>query len=156
MAAHLVFPSVAWFEALGAEMVADAATHRRIGEIDLSCALTFFEVPGRGDVTIRLTFEEFELVGVEDVGDDLDPEDVDFVIEGYHDDWQTMVEHLAEHGGRPGREFTLNYLSLPGVPLRCWSPDPLGRDMFFRFNQSLQVFVNASHRLATEFPAPVG
>ena len=154
----MIFPSVEWFGALGAEMEADGARHRHIGEIDTSCVFSILDTPDEGDVHILCTFEEYTLVEVTQLDDDFDPTtgEIDFILEGDFVDWQDMVDHLKTHEGRPGREFTLNFLSLPGTPLRCWSPDPLGRDMFFRFNQSLQAFVNASHRLETRYPSPVG
>ena len=146
-------PSVEWFEALGAEMAGpDAERHRQVGEIDLCCVWSITDTP-EGDQHYRLRFEELALVEVERLGPDADLDaltgpdgGVDFVLEGDHEDWLEMVEHLRTNG-RPDREHTLNYLSMPGIPLRCWATDPLGRDMFFRFNQSLQLFVNAAGRL---------
>jgi len=149
----MIFPSIEWFEALGAEMVADVDTHRRIGEIETSCVFSVLDAPG-GDFNVRLNFEELALTGIEQMAEDFDPESVDFVLEADFIDWQEMIDHIAENG-RPDREHSLNYLSLPGTPFRCWSPDPLGRDMFFRFNQSLQVFVDASARLETTYPVSV-
>lgn len=142
---------MAWFESLAAEMEADRATHERVGEIDTTCVFTVFDAPD-GDFHVKLTFEEFSLVDVTQLDDDFDPgEGIDFVLEGDFLDWQEMIEQIKPTG-KPDREHTLNYLSLPGTPLRCWSPDPLGRDMFFRFNQSLQVAVNASSRFETTYP----
>jgi hypothetical protein len=65
--------------------------------------------------------------------------------------WKEMLENIAENGGRPDLEHSLNRLSLPGVPIRLWAEDPLERDMFFRFNGSLQEFVNASARIPTKY-----
>lgn len=149
----MIFPSVEWFEALAAEMEADRAVHQRIGEIDTTCVFSVLDAPG-GDFHVKLRFEELSLVEITPLAV-LDPEhpgeDVDFVLEGDWLDWREMIEHIRPTG-RADREHTLNYLSLPGVPLRCWSPDPLGRDMFFRFNQSLQVAVNACARFDTTYP----
>lgn len=144
--------SAEWFAALAHEMrTTDAAVHRRLGEIDLTCVFTFFDTP-EGDRHVRLRFEEFDLVEITELAADADVEEgADFVLEGDVRDWQEMVDNIATNG-KPDREHTLNFLSMPGVPLRCWSSDPLGRDMFFRFNQSLQVFVNASARLAASAP----
>ena len=142
-------PSVEWFQALAEQMAGpDAALHRKIGEMDLTCVWSFLDTPD-GDQHYRLRFEEFDLVEITPLAPDADVNDgADFVLEGDHLDWQVMVDNVVARG-RPDREHTLNYLSLPGTPLRCWSSDPLGRDMFFRFNQSLQVFVNATARLVT-------
>ena len=48
-------------------------------------------------------------------------------------------------------EHTLNYLSLPGTPIRVWSDDPIGRDAFFRFNQTLQEFIENCATFETSF-----
>jgi hypothetical protein len=154
----MIFPSVAWFKALGTEMESDRARHRHIGEIDTTCVFTILNTPGEGEVNIRCVFEELSLIQVKQLVGDFDPTEVgiDFILEGDFSDWRSMIDHIKANDGRAGREFTLNYLSLPGIPFRCWSPDPLGRDMFFRFNQSLQAFINASYRLDTQYPSPAG
>ncbi len=53
--------------------------------------------------------------------------------------------------GRPALDQTLNRLSHLGTPMRVVSDDPLKRDLFFRYNQSLQEFVNASAAFPTAF-----
>jgi hypothetical protein len=64
-----------------------------------------------------------------------------------------MIESIAAGGGRPDLEHTLNRLSHTGTPIFVRSDDVLRRDLYFRFNQSLQEFVNASAQLATRFPS---
>ena len=118
----MIFPSVEWFEALAAEMETDRRLHEHVGEIDTTCVIAVFDAPA-GDFHVRLVFEEFSLIDVAEVGDDFDPASVDFVLEGDYLDWQEMIDNIKAHG-KPDREHTLNYLSLPGTPLRCWSPEP--------------------------------
>ena len=66
--------------------------------------------------------------------------------------WRAMIESIARGGGRPELEQTLNRLSHMGEPLRVYSDDPLRRDLYFRYNQSLQEFVNACGSFTTSFP----
>ena len=40
-----------------------------------------------------------------------------------------------------------------GDPMRVVSDDPLKRDLYFRYNQSLQEFVNASSAFTTVYAA---
>ena len=65
--------------------------------------------------------------------------------------WREMIENIAAGGGRPDLTHTLNYLSHPGTPIRLVADDPLKADLYFRYNQSLQEFVNASASFPTRF-----
>ena len=82
------------------------------------------------------------------------PDDVaraDFTLEASLATWREMIEVIARGHGRPDLTHTLNYLSHPGTPIRVWSEDPLRKDLFFRYNQSLQEFINASAAFRTIF-----
>ena len=59
--------------------------------------------------------------------------------------------YVAGGDGRPELTQTLNYLTHPGTPIQLRADDPLRRDLYFRYNQSLQEFVNASAGLRTTF-----
>lgn len=146
------FPSCAWFERLAALMKEDRARHEHLGYVDCVARFTVLDgTPGGEPWHVQVTFEEFEAVDVREV-DESEVERADFVVEADLDTWREMIENVAAGGGRPDLGHTLNYLSLPGTPIRVWSGDPVRRDMFFRFNQSLQEFFNASARIPTRFP----
>ena len=148
----LVFPSVEWFRRLGDLMEEYRSRHEHIGPIDCTCVWTVFDADGQGtDRHFRTTFELYSLVDVAEITED-ERESADFIMETDVYVWQEMIENIRENGGRPDLEHSLNRLSLPGVPIRVWAEDPLGRDMFFRFNQSLQEFVNASVHVPTQYP----
>jgi hypothetical protein len=150
----LAFPSVAWFERLGEVMEEYRSRHEHIGPIDCTCVWTVFDADGPGaDRHFRTTFELYSLTESIEVTEDERPR-ADFILETDADVWREMIENIRENGGRPDLEHSLNRLSLPGVPIRVWAEDPLGRDMFFRFNQSLQEFVNASVHVPTVYPGP--
>ena len=107
--------------------------------------------PAQWAAQVARAFEEFEAVDVREASA-ADAERVDFVLEAPLAVWREMIENIAEHDGQPDLTHTLNYLSHPGTPIVLRSDDPIRRDMYFRFNQSLQEFVNASAAFTTTFP----
>ncbi|MDJ0848205.1 MAG: hypothetical protein QNK04_07505 [Myxococcota bacterium] len=150
--AALPFPSEAWFRKLAELMNGNRVRQEQLGYVD--CVADFRVLDGGeggGPFTVRVTFEEFEAVDVRTAapGDG----DADFVLEASLDTWRAMIESIARGGGRPDLEQTLNRLSHMGSPVRVHSEDPLRRDLYFRYNQSLQEFVNASGSFQTDFPA---
>jgi hypothetical protein len=148
----VAFPSVEWFDVLGKLMEQQRDVHVRTGPIDCVAQFTVFEAtPDGASQHFQVTFEEFSVTGVEEVGEQ-DVDRADFVMETDLETWQEMIENIAVGNGRPDLDHSLNRLSLPGTPIRVWSDDPLRRDLFFRFNQSLQEFVNASSEITTIFP----
>jgi hypothetical protein len=147
----LTFPSVEWFARLGVLMEENRAVHEHVGEIDCSCVWTIFDADGEGtDRHFQTTFELYSMIDVREVTED-ELVKANFILETDVWVWKEMLENIAENGGRPDLEHSLNRLSLPGVPIRLWAEDPLDRDMFFRFNGSLQEFVNASVHIPTQY-----
>lgn len=145
------FPSREWFERLAALMKNNRARQEHLGAIDCVAQFTVLDGGAHGEPWhCQVSFEEYEVRDVRAVGE-AEVERADFVLETDLDVWREMIESIALGKGRPDLEHTLNYLSLPGTPIRVWSDDPVRRDMFFRFNQSLQEFVNASAAFATSF-----
>lgn len=145
------FPSQAWFARLAELMNANRARQEQLGYVD--CVADFRVLDGASDggpVAVRVRFEEFEAVdvGLAEPG----AEDADFVLEATLDTWRVMIESIARGQGRPDLEQTLNRLSHMGTPVRVHSEDPLRRDLYFRYNQSLQEFFNASAGFGTRFP----
>ena len=147
------FPSVAWFRKLADLMNANRARQEKLGYVDCVAWFTVTNgAAGGGSWSCQVTFEEFEAVDVREAGPD-DADRADFALEATLATWKEMIESIAAGGGRPDLEHTLNYLSHPGTPIYLRSDDPLRRDMYFRFNQSLQEFVNASGSFRTTFGA---
>jgi hypothetical protein len=150
---HLVrFPSTDWFQEVVAQMGHRLPVFEHLGEVD--CVAQFTVLDGRpGGVpwSVQLTFEEFAVPSVRETEG---TEEADFVVEATLETWREMIENIARGGGRPDLEHTLNRLSLLGTPMRVWSDDPVRRDLFFRFNQSLQEFFNGSASVRTEFGIP--
>ena len=151
----LVFPSLEWFQRLGELMDERRDRHVHIGTIDCLAQFTMFGCPTEGESWhVQIRFEEYSVVEVREVSEE-ESSAADFILEGDLGTWQEMVQNVAEGQGRPDLEHSLNKLSLPGVPMRLWSNDPLARDLFFRYNQSLQEFMNASSEINTVY-TPTG
>jgi hypothetical protein len=149
----VAFPSVAWFEALAERMNANRNRQIQLGYVDCVARFTVLKGgPDGRDWSADVTFEEF---GVKSVREPEPGEEAraDFALEADLATWREMIESIAAGDGRPDLEHTLNRLSHVGTPIFVRSDDVLRRDLYFRFNQSLQEFVNASAELATRFPA---
>lgn len=149
----LAFPSLEWFERLAQIMKANRPRHEHLGYVDCVAKFTVLDGGLRGQPwSVQITFEEFEATDVrEALAGDLAR--ADFTLEATMATWREMIENIARGRGRPDLTHTLNYLSHYGTPLRVWSDDPLRKDLFFRYNQSLQEFINASGSFRTIFPA---
>ncbi len=151
-ASHAVcFPSRAWFERLMALMNANRTRQEQLGYVDCVAQFTVLDGgPGGEPVRYRVTFEEFAATAVDETsGRTLDG--VDFALEAPLAVWREMIENIAAGQGRPDLEHSLNRLSHMGTPFRLNAVDPVHADLYFRYNQSLQEFVNASAGFPTAF-----
>lgn len=147
----LPFPSLAWFERLAALMNANRTRQEQLGYVDCVAQFTVSDGgPGGAPWSVQVTFEEFTATAVREVGA-ADAAQADFVIDASAATWREMIESIAAGNGRPDLEHTLNRLSHFDTPIRVWSDDVIRKDMYFRFNQSLQEFVNASAAFTTRF-----
>jgi hypothetical protein len=144
------FPSLEWFQRLAQLMKDNRALHEHLGYIDCVAQFTVLDGGLRAKPwSVQVTFEQFEAVDVREANDEAH---ADFMMEATLATWREMIENIARGRGRPDLTHTLNYLSHTGTPIRVWSDDPLRKDLFFRYNQSLQEFVNASSAFRTIFP----
>jgi len=147
----IAFPSVEWFERLAQLMKTNRARNEHLGFIDCIANFTVLDGGLRGKPwTAQVIFEEFEATDVREASAAALGR-ADFTLEATMATWREMIESIARGHGRPDLTHTLNYLSHYGTPIRVWSDDPLRKDLFFRYNQSLQEFVNASATFRTIF-----
>ena len=137
-----VFPSVEWFEAVRQIVNKDEA-FRRLGTIDTTVGVKV------GDKIYRLTFEAFECTGVQEITEN-DLRDLDFWLEQSYDGWKEMLQNIREKGAAD-LDHTLNTIDLNLPEGFARSYDGYRRDAFYRFNQSLQDFFNASAKIDTQF-----
>jgi hypothetical protein len=83
--------------------------------------------------------------------------DMDFWMEQPYDAWKDMLENIKKNGAAD-LSHTLNTIDLSMPEGLARSQDGYRRDAFYRFNQSIQDFFNASAKIDTKFaePAAVG
>jgi hypothetical protein len=149
--AAIPFPSRAWFEALAARVREQRVRWEHLGYVDCVAGFTVLDGPGGAPFRVQVSFDEFDVVDVREARED-EGARADFVLEADLATWRAMIESIAAGHGRPALEQTLNRLSHMGKPIAVRSDDPLRRDLYFRYNQSLQEFVNASAGFRTAFP----
>lgn len=146
------FPAVEWFAQLATFMREDRARQEQLGYIDCVAGFVVSEATGDGFARhFHVTFEEFEATDVREV-DAAQAGEADFALVAPLAVWREMIESIATGGGRPALEQTLNRLSHMGTPMKLDAADPVKADLYFRYNQSLQEFFNASARMHTRFP----
>jgi hypothetical protein len=139
------FPSVEWFDAIK-DIVNQDPAFRALGTVD---SVVGVKVGGK---IYELTFEAFECVSVREASEN-DLRDMDFWLEQPYDKWQEMLENIKKNG-KADLSHTLNTLDLSMPEGLARSHDGYRRDAFYRFNQSIQDFFNASARIETQFLAP--
>lgn len=153
-APSITFPSLAWFGRLVTLMKEQRTLHERLGYMD--CKVRFTVLDGSPDGSpwsVQILFEEFDALEVVEVGAaGGNVETPDFSLEATLETWRRMIESIAAGGGKPDLRQTLNDLNLRNNALRVTADDALLRDLFFRYNQSLQAFINASGSFLTVFP----
>ena len=141
------FPSIEWFDSLRELVNKDDAFHH-LGTIDTKIGVKV------GDELFELTFEAFECTGAREIEESA-LRDLDFWLEQSPEQWQEMLEVIKQHGAAD-LQHTLNTLDLNDPEGFARSNDGYRRDAFYRFNQSLQHFFDASSKIDTEFTVGAG
>jgi hypothetical protein len=142
-----VFPSVEWFNAIKDIVNADPK-FRHAGTIDVVFGVKV------GDQIFEITFEAFECTGVRQATE-ADLPNMDFWLDQSFDGWKDMVENIKAHGGAD-LSHTLNTIDLARPEGLAQAHDGVRRDAFYRFNQSLQDYFDASAKIDTQYKATVG
>lgn len=134
------FPSVEWFEELAAITVADEG-YRKLGRLN---AVIAFKC---GDTNISCNFDVLTIHDIKQISDE-DLRDVDIVIEMPTDIWDGMLANIRENDHAIG-EWTLNTLDLrlDEEIHKNLMEDGFKADFFFRYNPSLQVFIDNAAKL---------
>lgn len=141
-----VFPSVEWFDAVRGIFNSDDANRTAGGgmaEADVGIKY--------GDEIFLLKFAGFDCENAS-VIQESDLEETDFYLDLHPDDWIEMLTNIQENG-RADRDHTLNTLDMDSEDgfARSATDDQYRLDMFFRYNQTLQFFFDASSKVETEF-----
>jgi hypothetical protein len=139
------FPSVEWFKAV-ADIVNHDENYRKLGTCDAQMGVQV------GDRMFEVDFEAYEVTDVKEL-DATTPRDLDFTLVMPYDGWKAMLENIKQHG-RAEEHMTLNSLDLETDEEFARADDYYRRDKFYRFNQSLQAFFDASAKIETQFADP--
>ena len=139
------FPSVEWFDAIK-DIVNNDPAFRQLGTIDATVGVKV------GNKLYELKFEAFECTGVREVSENA-MRDMDFWLEQPYDSWKDMLQNIKKNG-HADLTHTLNTIDLNMPEGFARSTDGYRRDAFYRFNQSLQDFFNASAKIDTQFAEP--
>ena len=143
-APSFLFPSVEWFRQVQ-ESVNGDPEFRRLGNVDAVMGVKV------GDQVFIITFEAFSCTDVKE-GTEYDLIGADFFLEMSPEQWRELVTNTRENSGAD-LSHTLNTLDLmiDGGICQNATGDQLRADIFFRVNQSLQHFFDASAALNTVF-----
>ncbi|MFN8559895.1 MAG: hypothetical protein U0531_21930 [Dehalococcoidia bacterium] len=139
------FPSVEWFQALAGIVNHDTA-YRKAGAVDAEVGVQV------DDCYFEIDFEAYEVTGVREI-DAARAAELDFTLVLPAEEWREMIENIKQHGAAD-LSHTLNSLDLASADEFARSADYYRRDKFYRFNQSFQLFFDASAQIDTEFPVP--
>lgn len=137
-----LFPSVEWFQSI-AEIINHDEAYRHLGTCDAEMGV---EV---GDEVYKVTFEAYECMGAEKF-DRAREDELDFTLTMPPERWREMLENIKRNG-RADLDHTLNTLDLAAPDEFARAKDYYRRDKFYRFNQSLQNFFDASAKINTTF-----
>jgi hypothetical protein len=134
------FPSVEWFQQL-ADITKQDEKYRKFGRLNAVVAFKY------GDTNISCNFDVLDIHDVQQIPDE-ELRDVDFVIEMPTEVWDQMLADINEHGHATG-DWTLNSLDLrlDQEIHKNLLEDGFKADMFFRYNPSLQVFMDNAAKL---------
>jgi hypothetical protein len=138
------FPSVEWFDAVGRAV--PEGVFRSLGTCDTEFAVQV------ADRFFELTFAAFDYDGAAEVDEDRAWE-LDFVLVQDSAAWRDMIENIRSEG-RANLHYTLNSIDLMSEAEFARSHDYLRRDKFYRFNQTLQAYFDASSHVETKFALP--
>jgi hypothetical protein len=136
----LAFPSTAWFARLAGDAERRPEVYERLGVADCRFAVEILDPPHPARC-FGLVLDGYD-VHSEGELEDLATFDPDVVLSGPLEAWAAMVASIVAHGSAD-RAHTLNALSIAGFPLSARSSDPLGRDKFYRYAETLQTLFDS-------------
>ncbi|HXH22475.1 MAG TPA: hypothetical protein VNN10_10620 [Dehalococcoidia bacterium] len=140
------FPSVEWFDAIR-DIFNKDERYRHFGTVDARIGVRV------GDKAYELVFEAFECVSAREISvSQLD--ECDFYLEQEPEKWREMLENIKANG-KADITHTLNTIDLNMPQGLARGNDGYKVDLFYRYNQSLQDFFDASARIDTTFASPV-
>ena len=140
------FPSAEWFDEVRKAFNGDDVFHGAGGG---ACSTVMGAKIGKRQ--FLLTFEGLECSAAREVPEQ-DLATADFYLDMSYSDWRAMIENIAKNG-RADLHHTLNTLDLGRAEglARSVHGDQYREDLFFRYNQTMQFYFDASARVKTQF-----
>ncbi len=140
------FPSAEWFETIRGMYNRDEKL-RHFGTVDAKIGAVV------GDKAYEVVFEAFECLSVREIPPS-DKDSCDFYLEQPPEAWREMIENIKKNG-KADITHTLNTIDLNMPEGLARGNDGYKLDLFYRFNQTLQDFFDASASFDTTFANPV-
>ena len=134
---------MSWFETMAADAEARHEVYERLGFADLR--LVVEEQDGATTKRYGLVLDGYDVLATGEV-EDIASFGAEAVLSGPRDAWDEMAANIAAHGGADNAH-TLNSLTIAETPLKVSSRDPLGRDKFFRYAETLQTLFDSLQRV---------
>ena len=134
---------LSYYQELAALMNAHPEDYEILGEVDLNLGLVM--TGQAADLRVRLQFEGLGCTEVSAL-DEGGEHSCDCWLEGDLEAWGEMFDDIHVNGMATGRK-TVNSLTLLGDRIDIRANDPLGKDLFFRFNQTVQQFLDGAAEL---------
>lgn len=128
-----------WFQTMADDARDRPDVYRRLGFGELR--LVVEESDGSGTRRFGLVLDGYDAFSAGEL-EDVASFNADATISGTRETWDEMVANIRSHGGAD-LAHTLNALSIAEAPLKVSSPDPLGRDKFFRYAETLQTLFDS-------------
>lgn len=132
---------IEWFDRLAREMNDHPERYEPLGDISLRLAIVMHRSDG-SDLRALLVFDGIGCEKVVELPEGAE-RDADCWLEGDVAAWQAMFDDIVTHGRATGRN-TINSLTLVGDRIAVHGVDPLGVDRFFRYNQTVQAFLDGA------------
>lgn len=143
------FPSTDWFEQLADAMRKEPERFQELGSTDCTMVVKV-DLGAAGARLFEISFEGFEIIEIRELARLEEANPSHFVVEGTLGAWRDMIDNIRRNGG-PDLEHTLNYLTLPDVPLQVSGPDQLEVDVFYRYHETIQRFFNGAAGIETRY-----
>ncbi len=137
------FPSVEWFDFLCDHAKEEPEIYESLGFAFFKLAVELVDEGGRVQA-YGIVFDGYDVISFGDVTGygNFQP---DATISGPLAAWREMVNNISANGGADSAH-TLNALSIAEVPFQVRADDPLGKDKFFRYAETLQTIFDATSR----------
>ncbi len=105
-----------------------------------------------GTEDFLVVFKGLQCIEAREVAD-AELADADFYLDMEPSEWRAMLDSIKENG-HAGLDHTLNTIDLNKAPsglAKSRTNDQYRTDLFYRYNQTLQFFFDASSKVDTQF-----